>query len=304
MKKTTKYLYVILVALLFIFISDDKSMAYAKDDFDISDDSMSLYVGKSYTLEVSDYLDNEEYTVQWSSKNKDIATVSQSGKVTGKKKGTTTITATIGNVDLKCKVTVKKVPPTYKQVVTQAKKYKKKGYVVYDTIDLGNHARLYAAPGSGVSEPTDKKLYVTYGIFQPYIDIVKKGNTAKIKLQMNGKYGISSYEEYDLDLNKLTIYTDNRRTSFELDSADETYKIDYNTYIRTDESKWRTTLSTNTEINKENLDKVIKMFRQKKVIVKISGSSGVYGKIELEGSARKVWLKFFEDYKALLKLYE
>lgn len=48
--------------------------------------------------------------VTWSSSNKNVATVSSKGKVTAKKKGKATITAKVGELKLKCKVTVKAKP--------------------------------------------------------------------------------------------------------------------------------------------------------------------------------------------------
>ncbi|MDO5539452.1 MAG: Ig-like domain-containing protein [Eubacteriales bacterium] len=65
--------------------------------------TLSLYVGKSYNLKMLEA--NGE--VKWSSNKKAVASVNQAGKVTAKKKGTAVITAKVGNVKYKCKVTVK-----------------------------------------------------------------------------------------------------------------------------------------------------------------------------------------------------
>jgi len=69
----------------------------------ISKSKITLEKGSTYTLKVND----TKRTVNWSSSNKDIATVSSNGKVTAKKSGTATITAKVGSKKMKCQVTVK-----------------------------------------------------------------------------------------------------------------------------------------------------------------------------------------------------
>ena len=61
-----------------------------------------LVKGQTYKLKVS----GTSKKVKWSSSKKSVATVSSSGKVTAKKKGTATITAKVSGKSLKCKVTV------------------------------------------------------------------------------------------------------------------------------------------------------------------------------------------------------
>lgn len=69
----------------------------------INKQKLSLTVGDTYTLKIS----GSTGTVKWASSKKSIATVSSVGKVTGIKKGTSTITATVNNKKYTCKVTVK-----------------------------------------------------------------------------------------------------------------------------------------------------------------------------------------------------
>lgn len=68
----------------------------------ISDDSLLLQVGKSETLKVT----GTKNKVTWTSSKKSVATVNKSGKVTAKKEGTATITATVNKKKYTCKVTV------------------------------------------------------------------------------------------------------------------------------------------------------------------------------------------------------
>jgi hypothetical protein len=68
----------------------------------LSKKTLSLEVGKSSTLKIS----GTKSKVTWTTSKKSIATVSN-GKVTGKKVGTATITATVNKKKYTCKVTVK-----------------------------------------------------------------------------------------------------------------------------------------------------------------------------------------------------
>lgn len=65
----------------------------------------TVYVGKSTQLKVT----GTKKKVTWKSSNKKVATVTRKGKVTAKKKGTATITATVSGKKYTCKVTVKDI---------------------------------------------------------------------------------------------------------------------------------------------------------------------------------------------------
>ncbi len=71
----------------------------------ISTTDLVLYVGESKT--VSAYRNGKKVSAAWSSANSGIATVTSAGKVTGKKAGKTTVTATVNGHKVTCNVTVK-----------------------------------------------------------------------------------------------------------------------------------------------------------------------------------------------------
>lgn len=65
--------------------------------------SLKLIKGKKYKLKLKNA---KVVKIKWKSRNKKIASVNKSGKVTAKKKGSTTITATYGKKKYECRVTV------------------------------------------------------------------------------------------------------------------------------------------------------------------------------------------------------
>ena len=110
MKKIKQLSFIIVFALVlsmvapsFLPVLNDTQKIEAATIVAISKKSISLYVGKTYTLKIT----GTTNTVKWSSSNKTIATVSTKGKVTAKKKGTATITALVNSKRYTCKVTVK-----------------------------------------------------------------------------------------------------------------------------------------------------------------------------------------------------
>lgn len=92
----------------------------AKKGVALNKTSASVTAGKSITLKPT-VTGVKNYTLQWSTSDKTIATVSKSGKVTGVKAGTATITVKIKDTKYKasCKVTVKKsASPTSEKTQT------------------------------------------------------------------------------------------------------------------------------------------------------------------------------------------
>lgn len=103
---------------------------------------MTVYKGSSATIKVN----GTKSKVKWSSSNKSVATVSQKGKVKGKKNGTATITAKVGSYKLKCKVTVKTksgYEKLYDYIMAKGKPNSSGDLIIKD--DSGNYGISYNA---------------------------------------------------------------------------------------------------------------------------------------------------------------
>lgn len=141
----------------------------------INTTSLKVLVGKSYTLKIT----GTTKSIKWTSKDKSIATVSSKGKVTGKKVGTTKITATISDKKYTCSVTVKSATSTDGTRTNPISAYKAYTTDIYDywtylgkfTIQLldykdGEEAYDYVMKNASNSEPTASQeyIYVKYKI--------------------------------------------------------------------------------------------------------------------------------------------
>lgn len=67
---------------------------------------VTIYVGNQARLRIV----GTTQPVKWKTKNKTIASVDSNGVVTGRKKGTTIVYATVRGISYQCKITVKKKP--------------------------------------------------------------------------------------------------------------------------------------------------------------------------------------------------
>ncbi len=68
----------------------------------LSRKNITVAVGQTYSLKIS----GATGSVKWKTSNKNVATVSKSGVVKGIKRGSATVTATVGQKNYNCKVTV------------------------------------------------------------------------------------------------------------------------------------------------------------------------------------------------------
>lgn len=102
--------------------------------------SMDVKEGESCDLSLLASPSDKADTVVWTSSNEEVATVSQSGKVTTLKEGNTTITVTSGSLSAECELTV--IPPIY-----SVKFYGKDGKLLKEEeVRKGNSATPPAAP--------------------------------------------------------------------------------------------------------------------------------------------------------------
>lgn len=102
-----------------------------KPEIKLDKTSKSVYVKESFVLKPT--IKGKDTKATFKSSDSTVATVSETGKVTAKKKGTATITATANGIEAKCKVTVKEVPKgssTTTKVVTNPTTGKKEEVTV------------------------------------------------------------------------------------------------------------------------------------------------------------------------------
>lgn len=111
MKKQNLKRGVVLVAVLFLATVLVPFSSEAASKNGISKKNASICVGEKLTLKV-----NGKTKVKWKTSNKKIASVNKNGVITGKKKGSCTITATSSGKKYNCKVKVKKLPENYATV--------------------------------------------------------------------------------------------------------------------------------------------------------------------------------------------
>ena len=99
--------------------------------------AVTINRGASTSLKVS----GSKKKVKWSSSKKSVASVSATGKVSGKKAGTAYIYAKVGKRTLKCKVIVKELDKAKR--LSLAKKEAKKIVKKYVTADLSTKERAF-----------------------------------------------------------------------------------------------------------------------------------------------------------------
>ncbi len=169
----------------------------------ISATKKTLYVGKSTTLKVT----GTKKKVKWSSSSKKVATVTQKGKVTAKKKGMATIKAKVAKSTFKCNVTIKDVnntEPTSTQIpvkedeivninkllcedenISVVFKEIKNGKIILAVSNKSNDDFIYGSRYITVNGVTYYDDYIVYDIYS--------GTKREIELSL--------YEDYDKEVN-------------------------------------------------------------------------------------------------------
>ncbi len=115
MKKLVSMMMVLIMAFGIICMPTQGEEVKAAT-YTISKTKATIKVGKTLKLKVAGT--KATTVIVWKSSKKSVAKVSAAGKVTAKKAGTATITATIGKKAVKCKVTVKKPAVVTTQATT------------------------------------------------------------------------------------------------------------------------------------------------------------------------------------------
>ena len=148
--------------------------AEAAGKVSLSSRKVTVPVGSSKTVT----LRNASGKIKWSIAKKSVASISNNGssvKVTGKKAGTTTITAKIGKKAFRCKLTVKNAPKISKSSISLTKGNS------YDLTVTGT----FSSPKWSTSNKkvaTIKKVSA-----RKYRVTAKSSGTATIKAKVNGK---------------------------------------------------------------------------------------------------------------------
>ena len=215
------------------------SVQSAKTKLKLNRSSVTITVGKTVTLKAT--VTGKKGTVKWSSSKKSVATVSSKGVVTGKKKGTATITAKVNGVKKTCKVTVKPIPNVTDSVLkmTGAKAAKKLGIKYINTTShiahlerhvTGSYIRRTAYRKDGWNLYIRDKKVTFYGC---KVGMTKKQVAAKLK---NAKWNKTKTDKWD-DGTSWIYYKPANKTSYAyktkgtlevwFDAKGKVYRIEY-----------------------------------------------------------------------------
>ncbi len=162
-----KVIAAILTAALFVstVLVGTESISEAAIKGKLNQKSATIAIGKSVQLKVKN---KGKARVKWSSSKKKVARVSSRGKVTGRKKGKTTITAKVTrkgkSKKLKCRVTVVRGAKSLKVVDEDGKKVKSV------TVDKFQSVKL-----KGIISPKKSNDIVTWKSYNPEVASVSKG---------------------------------------------------------------------------------------------------------------------------------
>lgn len=188
-----KRLFTICLSMLLIMVLTLPVDANAATDVHLTKTKVALYVGQSTTLKL-----NGAKVKKWKSNDKNIATVNKNGKITAKKKGTTTIIATAKNgKTYKCKVTVKNVTLSKTKVTLE------KGKSV--TLKLnGSKVVKWSSDNKKIATVNSKGKVVAKGVGTTTIKAkAKNGKTYKCKVVVSKKDIYPDTSNYTEDEKKI-----------------------------------------------------------------------------------------------------
>ena len=106
-----------------VYITTKKYKRIAATKIELNKKKITTTVGKQQILSITKTPSNATDMLRYSTSNKDIVAVYNSGIIIPRKEGTATITATVGNLKKQCTVTVKAVR-SYENTIYRSNKFK------------------------------------------------------------------------------------------------------------------------------------------------------------------------------------
>lgn len=204
MKRFKKVSILLLVCLMLSVMVMPVSVSAAK----LNKKSVSLNVGKTYTLKVSGI----KGKITWTSSQKSVATVSSKGVVKAKKKGNTVITAKYGKKKFICKVTVKQPVKSIKLNKTSATLKKGKSLTLKATISpssANNKAVTWSSSNKKVATVSSKGVVKAVGNGTATITVKVKdgsGKKATCKITVGTTNTTPTYKKVELTLDNWQDY--------------------------------------------------------------------------------------------------
>lgn len=174
----------------------------------ISPQNVVIYKGHTKTLKASINPSNATYRkVTWSSSNTKIATVNSKGKVTAKKAGTVTITATVkaANKKATCKVTVKN--PTVRLTSTSKTVYLGDTYTLKATVTPSSEKVTWSSSNTKVATVNSKGKITAKKEGTATITAKIKGTSMKKTCKITVKK-----KSLKLSSDKVSIYVGDTKT--------------------------------------------------------------------------------------------
>ncbi len=200
--------------------------------------SLTLDVGKSYTLTKTVSPPNAVTSYIWSSSNTSVATVDKNGKVTAKKAGTATITVKTSNgKTANCKVTVNLPAPQITSLANTTGGIK----ISWNKVDGAYGYRLYYKPASGGwkrFKDTTATSFTDSGVVPNKTEtytircIDKNGNTVS---GFNSKGWSKKYTPVAPTISKLDITTGGIKLSWNKIAGVYGYRL----YYKTSSGGWK-----------------------------------------------------------------